>query len=192
MGKEFELKYQASPEQIDSIHRKFGPFRTIAMETVYFDTPGRELSARRWMLRRRLENSTFVCTLKTPGENGVRGEWELPCDDILLAIPELCKLGAPPDLESLVHQGLVRVCGARFTRLACQIETHGCMVELALDRGALLGGGRELPLCEVEVELKEGSEEAAAVFADTLAAEFGLQPEHRSKFKRALSLVPEK
>ena len=55
----------------------------------------------------------------------------------------------------------------------------------------LLGGGRELPLCEIEVELKEGSEEAAAAFAMALAQEYGLRPETRSKIARALALAAE-
>ena len=60
-----------------------------------------------------------------------------------------------------------------------------------MDRGILLGGGKELPFAEVEVELKSGSEEAALTFAKALAAEFGLIPEAASKYKRALTLATE-
>ena len=55
----------------------------------------------------------------------------------------------------------------------------------------LLGGGRELPFTEVEVELKSGSEEAVTAFAEALAAELGLKPEHRSKVARARALAEE-
>ena len=65
----------------------------------------------------------------------------------------------------------------------------GAVVEIALDRGVLLGGGREVPLCEVEVELKAGQPEAAVAFAENLAEEFGLRPERKSKFRRALALA---
>ena len=81
------------------------------------------------------------------------------------------------------------VCGARFTRLAGLIDAPGCSVELALDDGFLLGGGKEQPLCEVEVELKSGSEDAAAAFAMVLAQEYGLRPETRSKIARAMALA---
>ena len=77
----------------------------------------------------------------------------------------------------------------KFTRQAKTIVLEGCTVELALDRGILLGGGKELPLCEVEVELKSGSEDAAVDFAMALRREFGLQPEKKSKFRRALALA---
>ena len=59
---------------------------------------------------------------------------------------------------------------------------------MALDQGELLGGSRREPLCEVEVELKTGSMEACDRFARELAVQFGLQPEPRSKFSRALAL----
>ena len=62
-------------------------------------------------------------------------------------------------------------------------------MELALDEGFLLGGSRDLPLCEVEVELKAGSEDAAAAFALELAQEYGLRPETRSKIARAMALA---
>ena len=64
-----------------------------------------------------------------------------------------------------------------------------CTLELALDRGVLLGGNQEEPLCEVEVELKSGPEAAAVAFAALLADKFGLIPEEKSKFRRALALA---
>jgi len=62
------------------------------------------------------------------------------------------------------------------------------IVELALDEGILMGGGKEIPLCEVEVELKSGDIRFCDLFAKTLAARFGLTPETKSKFRRALAL----
>ena len=62
-------------------------------------------------------------------------------------------------------------------------------MELALDRGVLFGGGRELPFAEAEVEQKSGSEAAAEAFARRLAARFALTEEPKSKFQRALALA---
>lgn len=189
MGREFELKFTAVPEQQAAIHGRFGSFTSVYMETTYYDTPDSSLSARHITLRRRMENGVSVCTVKTPADDHGRGEWETECEDIGSAIPVLCALGCPVDLPSLAAGGLVPICGARFTRLAKAVTAPGCTVELALDSGVLTGGGRELSLCEVEVELKSGSEEAAAAFARSLAAEFGLAPEKKSKFRRALALA---
>ena len=84
---------------------------------------------------------------------------------------------------------MIPICGARFLRKAKTVTLPDCTVEIALDKGVLLGGGKEIPLCEVEVELKTGPEGAAVTFAQALAAEFGLQPEQKSKFKRASMLA---
>jgi phenylalanyl-tRNA synthetase beta subunit len=65
-----------------------------------------------------------------------------------------------------LESGVVATCGARFTRKACTVTLPGCTVEIALDVGILMGNNREMPLCEVEIELKSGSEEAAIVFAE--------------------------
>ena len=189
MGREFELKFRAQPVQQEKLRQRFGEFDTIAMETTYYDTPERGLSDRHITLRRRMEGGKSVCTLKTPAENGGRGEWELECGDIATAIPELCKLSGWVGLKILTANGVVEVCGARFTRRAKTVILPDCTVEIALDQGVLTGGGREIPLCEVEVELKDGSEEAVVAFARELAAEYGLESEQKSKFRRALALA---
>ena len=189
MGREFELKFAATAADHEALRERFGPLSPITMETTYFDTPGKDLRNLRWTLRRRMENGISVCALKTPGDGFGHGEWEVYCNRIEEAVPMLLEKGAPKELSAFAEAGLVAACGARFTRLAGLIHAAGCSVELALDEGVLLGGGKELPLCEIEVELKEGSEDAAAAFAIALAQEYGLRPETRSKLARALALV---
>ena len=189
MGREFELKFRADSEKIAAIREHFGDFTPISMETTYYDTQDRTLGKLHWTLRRRLENGVSVCTVKTPAPGGGRGEWEVRCGDIREGIPVLCNLGAPKELKRYTKEGVLPICGAKFIRLAKTIPVEGCTVELALDTGCLLGGGQELPFAEVEVEVKSGSEAAAAAFAQSLAGEFCLVPEEASKYKRALTLA---
>ncbi|MDO5152427.1 MAG: CYTH domain-containing protein [Eubacteriales bacterium] len=189
MGREFELKYRADSQKIAAIREKFPGFASIEMQTAYYDTPDGALGLRRWTLRRRLENGRSVCTVKIPLPDGSRGEWEAECGSILDAVQELCKLGAPKGLLALTQSGICEVCAARFTRLAATLEVSGCILELALDQGSLLGGGRELPFAEVEVELKHGSEIVAVAFAENLAKEFNLTAEPASKAQRAMALA---
>ena len=73
MGREFELKYRATTEQIAGIRAKFGEFTSITMETTYYDTPALELRQRHWTLRRRFENGRSVCTVKTPQKDIQKG-----------------------------------------------------------------------------------------------------------------------
>ena len=188
MGREFELKYQATLEIIGSIRGKFGEFTPISMETTYYDTEDLSLRKRKWTLRQRLENGRAVCTVKTPLPDGSRGEWEVENPDLTAGVKQLCAMGAPGEILNYVNQGVVPFCGARFTRLAKAIQLADGTVELALDQGVLLGGGQELPFAEVEVELKEGSDDAARQFAAALAAEFSLVEQPKSKLARAMAL----
>ena len=189
MGREFEKKFRATEEQFAAILADFSDLAETKMETTYYDSPFRRLGALHWTLRRRMENDTSVCTLKTPAADGARNEWEVQCGSIMQAIPMLCKLGAPMELMTATVSGIIPVCGARFTRLSRMISFEDCTLELALDRGVLTGNGKECPLLEVEVECKDGSEDSAALYARVLAAKYGLVPEEKSKFARALALA---
>ena len=163
MATEIELKYAAIAPLIPQIRDAVaGNYISISMETTYYDTPAGGLG---------------------------RHEWELEADSIQTAIPGLCKLSDLEELSALTAGGVVPVCGARFTRLACPVDLGVATAELALDEGILFGGGRELPFAEVEVELKSGVETAVFGWAQALAARFGLKPEPKSKFRRALTLA---
>ena len=189
MGREYELKFLADSEKIAAIQDKYGPFTSISMETTYYDTQDLKLAFHRWTLRRRMENGISVCTFKRPQEDGSRSEWEVESDSIMEGIMKLCQAGADWELMRITSGGLAEVCGARFTRLAATLEVPGATVELALDQGVLTGRGKELPFAEVEVELKQGSDQAAAAFAAELAETFRLVPEAKSKFVRAMALA---
>ena len=188
MGQEYELKFQATAAIQGQIRASLGDvWHACSMATTYYDSPDGQLSARKWTLRCRLENGISICTLKTP-MGAARGEWETQCQDIMAAIPMLCKLGAPQALLTLTAKGVAPVCGAAFTRLAAQVTYGASRLEIALDEGKLTAGDRSTPLCEVEVELKEGLSQDADAYAQALADTFGLTPLATSKFKRALAL----
>ena len=189
MGREFELKYAATAADLEKIKLRYPQLAPIAMETTYYDTPDGRLGELHWTLRRRMENGISVCTFKKPLEDGSRGEWEVQCEGIMQAVMQLCQAGAPWELMRTTAGGLIRTCGARFTRLAATLELPECTVELALDQGVLLGANKEQPFAEVEVELKAGSEAAAVAFAQKLAKEYDLVSEPRSKFVRAMTLA---
>lgn len=188
MGIEYECKFQATPQILEMLAGEYAQqSAVIKMETTYYDTPSEALSARHYTLRKRLENGVSVCTLKAPARQG-RGEWEIECECIEVAVPKLMDMDCPADLLALTMEGLIPVCGARFTRIAKTITLPEGVVELALDEGYLFSGQRKEPLCEVEVELKAGAIELCDAFAKDLAKRFGLSPQKSSKFRRALAL----
>lgn len=187
MATEFELKYCCTPEDQARIQAAFpGEWTETPMATTYFDTPDGQLSLRRWTLRHRREGDRDICTLKTPGRDNVRGEWETECADLPAALPTL-----EADSGCALPRQLVPVCGARFTRLTQLLELEGCTAELALDCGVLTAGAREMALCECELELKAGAAEALTAFAADFQEKFVLTPEPKSKFARAKALAQE-
>ena len=186
MGLEFELKYAITPSVLRAIEAHYGDFASISMETTYYDTADHALSTKNMTMRRRFENGASVCTLKTPADHYGRVEWELEENWAEAVVQSLFEKAA---VAPIPFDALKPVCGARFTRLAKTIVFPDCTLELALDEGILFGGGRELPLCELEVELKSGSQTALCLWAQALAHKYGLTAEHASKFKRALALA---
>lgn len=190
MSIEFEVKFRATDAQLSAIRNAYPETEeTFQMATTYYDTPDGSLAARWYTLRHRQENHRHVCTLKVPVDEIGRGEFEVDCPRIEDALEELCKLSGIPELPDLLSSGLVPVCGAKFTRIAKTLTVDNTTLELALDTGVLIGGDREIPLCEAEVELKSGDQITALAFAGMLAAKYGLQPEKKSKFRRALALA---
>ena len=189
MAVEFELKYKTAPETLERIQADFpGNYTVTEMTTSYYDTPNSDLAKLHWTLRHRQEGDKHICTLKTPAGIEGRKEYEWESESIEEAIPELCRLSGSGALSELAKNGLVQTCGAHFTRAARKMVAGSTMVELALDQGVLIGGGKELPFAEVEVELKGGFREEAQVIGHLLAAAYDLEPEHKSKFLRAKEL----
>lgn len=190
MGIEYERKYKADPRTLDRLEQALGQQNTvISMETTYYDTPNGDFSARHWTVRRRMENEKSICTFKFPVDAVGRGEFEVECSSLEEAIPKLCKLSGKEDLTALATAGLKPVCGAKFTRTAIAMTFGNTLIELALDRGVLLGGRRELPLFEVEAELKAGDPADVDRFGVYLQTAYGLEPEKFSKFARAKALA---
>ena len=198
MGKEIEIKL-AVPDEATLLQiladasvgaARSAPWQRIRMETTYLDTPARELSARKWMLRRRMEDGEAVYTMKTPGNGYVRGEWASRRDALPEAVQEMIRRGAPAALAELTAGGVEPVCGVRFTRQTAELSLPGgtrCF--FCADSGHFLGGARRRPFYEVELELSAGTLSGVLPFAEALKERYGLREEEKSKFLRAAELT---
>ena len=108
MAVELEIKFCTTKSVLEQIKAGIsGEEKQFSMETTYYDTPDRDLSARHITLRRRMENDLSVCTLKAPAKTG-RLEFELEKAAIEDAIPELCKLSGLAELPALLEKGVVK------------------------------------------------------------------------------------
>ena len=99
-------------------------------------------------------------------------------------------LGAPQEIAALQPDALAPICGASFTRITAELrlsENTSCMI--CGDVGDLTGGGRTALLCELELELKQGSEEALSAFARALMDTYHLSEQPLSKLQRARALA---
>ncbi len=189
MAVEYELKYRANRQVFEDLQARLpGRYTVTEMTTTYYDTPNGDLAKLYWTLRHRQEGDIHICTLKTPAGLQGRSEYEWQAQRIEDAIGSLCRLCGSNALAELARNGLVEICGAKFTRTARMLRAGGTTVELAMDEGFLVGGGNTMPLAELEVELKDGSPEECRIIGHLLASAFGLEPEPQSKFQRARSL----
>ena len=174
-------------------------FEVRNMFSTYYDTPDNTLHQRKWTLRLRDEGGKLIVAFKTANMSDAAGfftrsEWQCAADSIEAAIPTLIDQGAPRELKSLLKgKGLIPCCSAEFERRSvCLYMDEGVRIEMAGDYGTLSGGGREMPICELELELLYGDAGSLPPLCQQLIAEYNLKEEHRSKYERARYLALEK
>ncbi len=174
------------------------PYITRRMRSTYYDTPDNLLHQRKWTLRYRDEGGRPMVAFKTANRSNdagffTRGEWQCSVENIEDAIPILIDQGAPRELKSLLKgKGLRPCCGADFQRRSvCLYMDEGVRIEMAGDHGTLFGGGREAPICELELELLYGDAGCLVPLCQQLMDEYGLTVELRSKYQRARALAME-
>lgn len=170
-------------------------YETRHMKSTYYDTPDNLLHQRKWTLRLRDEGGQLVAAFKTANMSDdagffTRNEWQCSVDNIEDAIPMLIDQGAPRELKTLLKgKGLVPCCGAEFDRKAvCLYMDEGVRIEIAGDTGILFGGGKEMPICELELELLYGDAGSLPPLCSQLVGDYQLSEEHRSKYERARNL----
>lgn len=171
------------------------PGQTRRDADVFLDTDDRRLLHAGYYLRRRVSDRGVRLTLKqlTVPEDGVlrREEIEasvaadapvadLPAGELRLRVE--AHTGGDP-LETMLTLSQVRV--ARVVRQGSRE-----IAELSLDRVTAQAAGGEHGWLEVEVEARgEGDEDDVAGLAAALREGWGLVPEGRAKFTRALELA---
>lgn len=184
--------------------RALGPYRLEpapapeGQRNTYFDTADMRLAARRAGLRVRELEGRRIATVKTAGQvrDGLheRGEWEVELG------PEAG--GARPEQwpESEARTLAIELTGGAALLPIVRVRTlrrnlyvfrgEALAAELSLDDGAIEAGGRELPFCELEIELRPGGYRAdLAALAELLGRHTALAPEDRSKLARGLELL---
>ena len=192
MALERELKFRLAPRAAARAASRLALVPGVALSTIYFDTPSRELSRARAALRLRRVARAWLQTFKCERAPGVRGEWEL---GVRRAALELARFPADEirrasgiDVASL--NGRLRpLFETRFMRRAADIRLKDAVVEVALDRGAIIAGARREPILELEIELKSGAARGMLRHAESLVERFELRLSIASKAERGYRLA---
>lgn len=201
--KEIEAKYpvESAAEAEEVLFEKTrggglsfcGSFR---MRAEYFDSPDGFLKKLHGALRLRHENEDTVCTLKhgAADRDGVFIRQEYECraktpEEGLVGLPGE---GAPREIcRTLLEKGLRKTADMEFERKTFVYRAGGLTAELALDAGRLWASGRSAPVCELEIELKQGTAEEFRLLLKKIEKKYGLVPSNVSKYAAALLLSAE-
>ncbi|PRY65175.1 CYTH domain-containing protein [Vreelandella songnenensis] len=193
---EVELKLALAPPGVEAL--KHHPLLagsaplTQTLANRYFDTPDDALARARIAVRLRQVDTQVLQTVKTAGQGGgglsSRQEWEWPVKSAELDQQGLAAL--PPFQGALGAQldQLTPRLRTDFTRRSWQLDWQGSHIELVLDQGEIESGAYTTPICEVELELKDGSSEALWSLALALAEHVPLRPSDSSKAARGAAL----
>ena len=202
MSTEIELKLLIAPEDARRLLRhplitaltrqQFSPQRLLS---IYYDTADYVLHTQRIALRLRRVGRRWIQTVKTEGRISAglheRPEWE--CETTqdtfvfhTIADPTLRELFADTHLQHALHPVFV----TEFSRTRRMLELpSGDVIECSLDRGEIRAGEDQLPICEVELELKSGDPTRLSDLALRLQETLSLKPENVSKAERGYRLV---
>ena len=173
MPTEIELKLEMTSEAIETLlaSNLLGkPESSSELSSIYFDTTEHDLRHAGYSVRIRTSGDAHVQTVKANGPANsvfVRSEWEILLNDnqpvIDCSIPLSTELGITPD--DLAPIFTVDVLRRKWT-----IKDEGANIEVALDDGNVHARDRQVPVRELELELKEGNAQALFIWARKIEA----------------------
>jgi triphosphatase len=197
---ELELKFALSAEELRRVLRHpllaGARAKSRVIASTYFDTPELALRERALSLRIRRDGRHYVQTVKA-GEEATapteRGEIQAPLTVAApdLSRPELARAELRERLDGLDASALQPVFISRIRRSTRLVRLEsGATIELSYDRGEIeTPAGASLPVCELELELKEGDAEALFDLARALNRSLPLHVEPFSKAARGYALL---
>ena len=203
MFNEIEIKLRATPTTLERLKqhalikkRSKDGWQRVPLFNQYFDTPERALAHSKVALRLRKDGEQYIQTLKTRGQSvaglSERHEWDWYLDSAQLDISKLDNSCWPAELAKLDKATLQPIFSTDFVRekteLAWGRGKQKVIIEAALDQGSVVVGEHSEPICEVELELRQGEPAALLALACELAADLPLMPCDISKAERGYRL----
>lgn len=166
---EFELKLEVPPERREEVVVAFGQARRMRLLARYFDTATGDLARAGVVVRVRKEGGRWVQTAKAgSGRTLERLEHNValrPGAGLTPAVDLARHAGTP--VEGRIRKalglgkeeafpGLLAVFETDVQRQTLVVQAGRSEIEIAFDRGRVVAGEANAPLCELEFELKSG------------------------------------
>ncbi|MEP1448287.1 MAG: CYTH domain-containing protein [Paraglaciecola sp.] len=208
MEYEIELKLLTSQDAGDIIEKKLLPQlnasitqQTLVLTNHYFDTPDRKLRQNDIGLRIRGFNQKYEQTLKTAGKSigGLhqRPEYNVDLDESKqqsVKVPNLRLFPRSAWPESIevddIQSEIETLFTTHFHRSVYLLEySQGDVVELVWDLGEIESGGKSIPICELELELKQGDTKILFDLAESIVAIMPTSIGTQSKAARGYRLL---
>ncbi|PVZ10380.1 MULTISPECIES: inorganic triphosphatase [unclassified Pseudomonas] len=203
MHKETEIKLRVSPETLAALRehpllkkRNKSGWSTHELANQYFDTAERDLAGAKVALRIRRDGEQIIQTLKTRGQSvaglSERNEFNWDLSKPKLDLKKLDDQCWPAALAELDKKTIKPAFSTDFTREKAEIAwgrgKAKVVIEAALDQGQVTAGKLKEPICELELELREGEPAALLELAEELAQTLALMPCDISKAERGYRL----
>ena len=205
MASELELKLAACPNKLNEIKEldfpgiaSQSPWQSNHLANVYFDNNDFKLRELGIGVRIRTVGGRLIQCVKSSGKaiGGLhqRNEDEIDLESHQLDISQIQE----PYLQILVEEALeeggdFKPCfETNFNRTSCVLTfSDATRIELALDLGSIVSGDNTQKICEVELELLEGSADYIFAIGRYLIKELNLTLSNASKARRGYSLCRE-
>ena len=175
-----------------------GAVKRDQLSAHYFDTPDLHLLHHGAGLRVRRMDGVWIQTMKAGGsvQSGLhqRHEWEGP---VSRAWPQLGKLrklmGDDGEWQSVLDapdlkDRLQALFAVQVERSKWDLDVDGSQIELVLDHGSIERHGQQVPVNEIELELKDGQPASLFQFALRLLDDLPLRLSNSSKAERGYQL----
>ena len=203
-GLEIELKFELTAAHVRALCQapafkamQQGRARSKTLRATYFDTPDEKLAKRGLALRVRKESRRHVQCFKAKvgagdeqtGFDRHEWEWLVPGPDLDTAL-----LKADTEIKALLKGvGLAKLQPVYSTDMKRQSrELHtpgGAVIACDIDQGRVIAGDREVPVYELELELKSGPLSELLRIAESIVEIVPARLSSRTKAHRGCTLA---
>jgi triphosphatase len=176
-----------------SVLRGVKPARPSTLQSTYFDTDEQKLRKSGLSLRVRRSDGQHVQTIKKQDSHSAglfaRNEWEQDLDSRQPDLDAARGTALEPLLGKKLRRSLKPIFETRVHRTVYPIRHKRSAIELTVDNGKVEAAGQSSPLCEIELELKEGDATGLFELARDIAKSIPVQLASKSKADHGYALI---